>query len=133
MGTASSMACIAEAIGMALPDSATIPAVHADRLRCAEATGALAAGLVGSDRRPSRIITEKSVENALRVLLAIGGSTNAVIHLAAIAGRAGIKIDLKKLNSLSASTPGLVDLKPTGQHSMSGLSAPGGIGAVLCQ
>jgi dihydroxy-acid dehydratase len=131
MGTASSMACIAEAIGMALPDSATIPAVHADRLRCAEATGALAAGLVGSDRRPSRIITEKSVENALRVLLAIGGSTNAVIHLAAIAGRRGIALSLPRLNQLSDSTPVLVNLKPVGEHYMEDLNAAGGLGAVL--
>jgi dihydroxy-acid dehydratase len=131
MGTASSMACIAEAIGMALPDSATIPAVHADRLRCAEATGTLAAGLVGSDRRPSRIITEKSVENALRVLLAIGGSTNAVIHLAAIAGRRGIALSLPRLNQLSDSTPVLVNLKPVGEHYMEDLNAAGGLGAVL--
>jgi dihydroxy-acid dehydratase len=131
MGTASSMACIAEAIGMALPDSATIPAVHADRLRCAEATGALAAGLIGSDRRPSRIITEKSVENALRVLLAIGGSTNAVIHLAAIAGRRGIALSLPRLNQLSDSTPVLVNLKPVGEHYMEDLNAAGGLGAVL--
>jgi dihydroxy-acid dehydratase len=131
MGTASSMACIAEAIGMALPDSATVPAVHADRLRCAEATGALAAGLVGSDRRPSRIITEKSVENALRVLLAIGGSTNAVIHLAAIAGRRGIALSLPRLNELSDSTPVLVNLKPVGEHYMEDLNAAGGLGAVL--
>jgi len=81
--------------------------------------------------RPSQIITEKSVENALRVLLAIGGSTNAIVHLTAIAGRVGVKIDLKRLNALSDSTPVLVDLKPTGQHYMSDLYAAGGVGAVL--
>jgi len=133
MGTASTMASIAEALGMALPNTAAIPAVHADRLRAAEASGRRAAELAQSQSplRPSQIITEKSVENALRVLLAIGGSTNAIVHLTAIAGRAGIKIDLRKLNSLSDSTPVLVDLKPTGQHYMSDLYAAGGVTAVL--
>src|SRR5205807_398989 len=131
MGTASTMASIAEALGMALPGSAAIPAVHADRLRAAEASGRRAVELAKAPLRPSQIITEKSVENALRVLLAIGGSTNAIVHLTAIAGRAGIKIDLNKLNALSDSTPVLVDLKPTGQHYMSDLFAAGGVGAVL--
>jgi len=131
MGTASTMASLAEALGMALPNSAAIPAVHADRLRAAEASGRRAAELAQAPIRPSQIITGKSVENALRVLLAIGGSTNAIVHLTAIAGRAGIAIDLKKLNSLSDSTPVLVDLKPTGQHYMSDLHAAGGVTAVL--
>jgi dihydroxy-acid dehydratase len=131
MGTASTMACIAEALGLILPGTAAIPAVHADRLRAAEASGARAAAMAASPIRPSQVITEKSVENALRVLLAIGGSTNAIVHLTAIAGRAGIKIDLKRLNELSDGTPVLVDLKPTGQHYMSDLYAAGGVGAVL--
>jgi dihydroxy-acid dehydratase len=131
MGTASTMASIAEALGMALPGSAAIPAVHADRLRAAEASGRRAVELAAAPIRPSQIVTEKSVENALRVLLAIGGSTNAIIHLTAIAGRAGIKIDLNRLNELSDSTPVLVDLKPTGQHYMSDLYAAGGVGAVM--
>src|SRR5207253_1989123 len=82
-----------------------IPAVHADRLRAAEATGSAAVALIGSDRTPGRIVNAKSVENALRALLALGGSTNAVIHLTAIAGRAGVKISLAELNRLSDSTP----------------------------
>src|SRR5216117_2983297 len=131
MGTASTMASIAEALGMALPGSAAIPAVHADRLRAAEASGARAVDLAKSPLRPSQIITEKSVENALRVLLAVGGSTNAIVHLTAIAGRAGIKIQLTRLNELSDSTPVLVDIKPTGQYYMSDLYAAGGLGAVL--
>jgi dihydroxy-acid dehydratase len=131
MGTASTMASIAEALGMALPGSAAIPAVHADRLRAAEESGRRAVQMAASPVRPSEIITEKSVENALRVLLAIGGSTNAIVHLTAIAGRAGILISLKKLNELSDSTPVLVDLKPTGQHYMSDLYAAGGVGVVL--
>src|SRR5258707_4045758 len=125
------MASIAGALGMALPNSAAIPAVHSDRLRAAEESGRRAAELAQSPIRPSQIINEKSVENALRVLLAIGGSTNAIIHLTAIAGRAGVEVSLKKLNALSDSTPVLVDLKPTGQHYMSDLYAAGGIGAVL--
>jgi len=131
MGTASTMASIAEALGMALPGSAAIPAVHADRLRAAEASGRRAVELTKAPIRPSQIITGKSVENAVRVLLAIGGSTNAIVHLTAIAGRAGVQIDLKKLNALSDSTPVLVDLKPTGSHYMSDLYAAGGLGAVL--
>ena len=131
MGTASTMAALAEALGMALPGSAAIPAVHADRLRAAEASGRRAVELVANPIRPSQIITEKSVENALRVLLGIGGSTNAIVHLTAIAGRAGVKVDLKRLNLLSDTTPVLVDLKPTGQHYMSDLHAAGGVGAVL--
>src|SRR5438477_4331141 len=89
MGTASTMASIAEALGMILPGSAAIPAVHADRLRAAEATGRAAMQLAGSKLTPDRIVTPDAVENALRVLMAIGGSTNAVLHLTAIAGRAG--------------------------------------------
>ena len=131
MGTASTMASIAEALGMALPGTAAIPAVHADRLRAGEASGRRAVELVKAPIRPSQVITEKSVENALRVLLAIGGSTNAIVHLTAIAGRAGVRVDLKRLNELSDSTPVLVDLKPTGQHYMSDLYAAGGVGAVL--
>ena len=131
MGTASTMASIAEALGMALPGTAAIPAVHADRLRAAEATGARAVELAKNPLRPSQIITAKSVENALRVLLAIGGSTNAIIHLTAIAGRAAVHVDLRRLNELSDSTPVLVDLKPTGQYYMSDLYAAGGLGAVL--
>ncbi len=131
MGTASTMAAIAEALGMTLPGTAAIPAVHADRLRAAEASGRAAMQLIASHITPSRVITEKSVENALRVLLAIGGSTNGLIHLTAIAGRLGIALSLARLNELSDTTPVLVDLKPTGQYYMSDLHAAGGIGAVL--
>ncbi len=131
MGTASTMASIAEALGMTLPGTAAIPAVHADRLRAAEESGRRAVEMIGTDLRPSRIITAQSVDNALRVLLAIGGSTNGLIHLAAIAGRAGIAVSLDRLNALSDETPILVDLKPTGRHYMSDLFAAGGIGAIL--
>jgi dihydroxy-acid dehydratase len=131
MGTASTMASIAEALGMILPGSAAIPAVHADRLRAAEATGRAAIRLARDALTPDRIVTPQSVENALRVLMAIGGSTNAVLHLTAIAGRAGIDLDLCRLNEISDTTPVLVDLKPTGPHYMEDLFAAGGIGAVL--
>jgi len=131
MGTASTMASIAETLGMILPGSATIPAVHADRLRAAEATGRAAMQVAASRLTPDKIVTRKSVENALRVLMAIGGSTNAVLHLTAIAGRAGVDIDLKYLNEISDTTPVIVDLKPTGPHYMEDLFAAGGIGAVL--
>jgi dihydroxy-acid dehydratase len=131
MGTASTMACIVEALGMALPGTAAIPAVHADRLRAAEATGAHAVRMIGSDLTPSRIVNKNSVENAMRVLLAIGGSTNAVIHLAAIAGRAGLSISLERLNELSDTTPVLVNLKPVGNGYMEDFFAGGGVGALL--
>ena len=132
MGTASTMACIAETLGMSLPGSATIPAVHADRLRMAEACGLRAAALaVSGTPLPADVITPASVENALRVLLAIGGSTNAIIHLTAIAGRCGVPVSLERLNRLSDETPVLVDLKPTGAHYLQDLHAAGGLGAVL--
>jgi dihydroxy-acid dehydratase len=132
MGTASTMACIAEALGMTLPGTAAIPAVHADRLRAAEATGIAAVRMIGSTTLTAdRIVNEKSVENALRVLLALGGSTNAVIHLTAIAGRAGVKVSLKRLNELSETTPVLVNLKPVGNGYMEDFYAAGGMGALL--
>jgi dihydroxy-acid dehydratase len=131
MGTASTMASIGEALGIMLPGTAAIPAVHADRLRAAEASGTAIMALLHAGIRIGDIITEKSVENAMRVLLAISGSTNAIIHLTAIAGRAGIKVSLERLNELSDTTPVLVDLKPTGLFYMEDLHAAGGIGAVL--
>jgi dihydroxy-acid dehydratase len=131
MGTASTMACITEALGMMPPGTASIPAVHADRLRAAEAAGALAMQLIAAPIRPSEIITEHSIENALRVLLALGGSTNALIHLTAIAGRRGIRISLARLNDLSDGTPVLVDLKPTGEGYMEDFHAAGGMPALL--
>lgn len=132
MGTASTMAALTEVLGMMPSNSAAIPAVDADRLRMAEETGRIAVSLIGADHlRPSQIMTEKAFENALRLLLALGGSTNAIVHLTAIAGRLGIKIDLHKLNQLSDTTPVLVDLKPTGVGYMEDLHAAGGIPAVL--
>jgi dihydroxy-acid dehydratase len=131
MGTASTMACLAEALGMVPLGHGSIPAVHADRLRAAEEAGALAVRLITAPIRPSQIITAESVENALRVLLALGGSTNALIHLTAIAGRRGVKIDLHRLNELSDTTPVLVDLKPTGEGYMEDFHSAGGMPALL--
>ncbi|MEQ1615460.1 MAG: dihydroxy-acid dehydratase [Hyphomicrobiaceae bacterium] len=132
MGTASTMAAIAEGLGMILPGTAAIPAVHADRLRAAEATGVEAVRMIKAKLTPDRIITAKSVDNAVRVLLALGGSTNGIIHLAAIAGRVGVKLDLARLNELSDTTPVLAAVKPVGQEFyMEDFFAAGGIGAVL--
>jgi dihydroxy-acid dehydratase len=133
MGTASTMACIAEALGMILPGTAAIPAVHADRLRAAEATGRVAVEIAASRLTPDRIMTAGAIENATRVLLAIGGSTNAIIHLTAIAGRLGIPLSLTRLNELSDTTPIVVDLKPTGVHYMEDFFAAGGMSAVLSE
>src|SRR5690348_8688106 len=131
MGTASTMACIAETLGMSLPDTAAIPAVHAARLVAAENTGRAAVRLANQPITPEQIITPKSVENALRVLLAIGGSTNAVIHLTAIAGRLGIPLSLDQLNRISDETPVLLDLKPIGEGYMEDFYAAGGMAALL--
>jgi len=131
MGTASTMACIAEALGMSLPGTAAIPAVHADRLVAAEESGKAAVALIRNPIRPSEVITERSVENAYRVLMSIGGSTNAIVHLAAVAGRLGVRISNARLNAISDETPVLVDLKPVGEGYMEDFHAAGGMGALL--
>ncbi|HUP96531.1 MAG TPA: IlvD/Edd family dehydratase [Usitatibacter sp.] len=131
MGTASTMACVAEALGMSVPGGAAPPAVTADRIRVAERTGNVAVQIARDKLTPDRILTAKAFENALRVLLAIGGSTNGVIHLTAIAGRCGIDIDLERLHALGQETPVLVDLKPSGQHYMEDLHRAGGLATLL--
>ena len=131
MGTASTMACIAEALGIALPKSASAPAVTADRIRVAEKTGTTAVAMAKSKLTPDKILTEKAFENALRVLLAIGGSTNGLIHTTAIAGRLGIHIDLARVDAMGRDTPVLVDLKPSGQHYMEDLHRAGGLPTLL--
>jgi dihydroxy-acid dehydratase len=128
MGTASTMACIVEAMGLALPMSATAPAVHADRKRIAEASGKRAAEMAVSDAgRPGTLITPDSVHNAMVVLQAIGGSTNGIIHLTAIAGRAGVKVELEVLDRLGREVPTLVNLKPSGAHYMEHFHHAGGL------
>jgi dihydroxy-acid dehydratase len=131
MGTASTMACIAAVLGFMPLDAASAPTVHADRLRIAEEAGAQAVRLITRPVAPAALVTRESVENAVRVLLALGGSTNAVVHLAAIAGRAGVTLDLGRLDALSETTPVLVDLKPTGEGYMEDFHAAGGMRAFL--
>lgn len=131
MGTASTMACIVEALGVALPGSASPPAVSADRVRVAEATGAQAVAIAKQRLTIDRILTPAAFENALRVLLALGGSTNAIVHLAAIAGRLGFELELRALDRLGRETPVLVNLKPSGEYYMEDFHAAGGMPALL--
>ncbi|HLS68716.1 MAG TPA: dihydroxy-acid dehydratase [Kiloniellales bacterium] len=131
MGTASTMALSAEALGMMLPGGAAIPAVQADRLRHCEASGARAVAMASERLTPDRIMTAEAFRNALRVLHAIGGSTNGVVHLAAIAGRLGFSLDLDAFDALGQETPVVVDLKPSGRHYMEDLHKAGGLTTVL--
>lgn len=132
MGTASTMACIVEAMGLALPMSATAPATHADRRRIAEASGRRAAEIaIAGAPKPKELITEGSVRNAMIALQAIGGSTNGLIHLIAMAGRAGIKIDLDAFDRLGREIPVLVNLKPSGTHYMEHFHHAGGLPALM--
>ena len=131
MGTASTMACMTEALGMMLPGGAAIPAVHADRLRHAEASGTRAVKMATDGLTPDRIMTPRAFANALRVLLAIGGSTNGLIHMTAVAGRLGIEVDLEALDAMGRETPVLVDLKPSGAGYMEDLHRAGGLAPVL--
>jgi dihydroxy-acid dehydratase len=132
MGTASTMACILEAMGLGLPMSATAPATQADRRRIAEASGkrAVQMALAGTPL-PSELVSSASLRNAMVVLQAIGGSTNALIHLAAIAGRAGLTLDLDVFDQLSRQVPVLLDLKPSGRHSMEHFHHAGGMPALM--
>ena len=131
MGTASTMACIAEALGMTVPGGASPPAVTADRIRIAEATGTRAVQMAHERLTIDKILTPAAFENAMRVLLAIGGSTNGIIHLAAIAGRVGQDIDLHALDRMGRETPVLLDLKPSGQHYMEDFHKAGGMATLL--
>lgn len=132
MGTASTMAILAETLGFSLPGSAAIPAVHSDRLRMGETAGHRAVAMARDDApRPSRIFTPGALRNAMTVLHALGGSTNALIHLAAIAGRAGLHLDLDEFDAIGRDTPVLLDLKPSGSGYMQDFHAAGGVPAVL--
>jgi len=133
MGTASTMACCAEAMGMMLPGGAAIPAVMADRIRNAEATGARAVAVAAEGLTPDKVMTQASMENALTMLLAVGGSTNALIHLTAIAARLGFELDLDGFDRMGRKTPVLVDLKPTGQGYMEDLYRAGGATTIMRQ
>jgi dihydroxy-acid dehydratase len=131
MGTASTVACMTEAIGMALPGAATAPATHADRLRLAEASGTAAVRLARDGTTPREILTPAAFRNAFAVLQAIGGSTNALIHFTAIAGRLGIPVELDAFDRLGREVPVLVDLKPSGAHYMEHFHWAGGVPRLL--
>jgi dihydroxy-acid dehydratase len=131
MGTASTMASLAEALGMTLPGAADIPAPDSRRLSIAEQSGRRIVEMVGEDLRPSRILTSAALENAICLLMALGGSTNAIIHLVAIAGRVGLELPLAKFEEISRTTPVLANVKPSGKYLMEDFSYAGGVPAVL--
>jgi dihydroxy-acid dehydratase len=131
MGTASTIACMTEALGMMLPGGATIPAVLADRLRHAEAAGNRAVAMADEKLTPDKIMTPMALANALRMLLAIGGSTNGIVHLAALAGRLGIEIDYQAFDEMGRETPVLIDLKPSGKFYMDDLHRAGGLAPIF--
>ncbi|MCY4070841.1 MAG: dihydroxy-acid dehydratase [Chloroflexi bacterium] len=131
MGTASTMNSLMEALGIALPGNGAIPAADSRRTRLAQAAGRQIVELVKADIRPSRILTAEAFDNAIRLLHALGGSTNAVVHLPAIAGRAGIDLPLSRFDELSRSTPLIANMRPSGQYQMEDLFYAGGIPAVL--
>src|SRR5436190_1389206 len=134
MGTASTMACLAEALGLALPNTGSAPATAAERMRLAEATGKQAAALAATGRpRPSEILTDAAFRNAMVVLQALGGSTTGIIHLAAIAGRVGRRIALDAFDRIGREVPVLVDLKPAGRHYMEQFHAAGGTPRLLAE
>ncbi len=131
MGTASSMTSVVEALGMCLPGTASIPAVDAARHRAAEETGGRAVELARGDLRPSRLLTAEAFDNAITLLMAIGGGTNVVLHLLALAGRVGVPLTLDRFDELSRSTPVLANLRPSGEHLVEQLHHAGGVRALL--
>lgn len=133
MGTASTMACMAEALGMQLPGSAAWPAVDTRRMEIAQQAGRRIVAMVTEDLRPSQILTRAAFENAIRANAAIGGSTNAVIHLLAIAGRVGVELDLADFDQLARPVPTVVDLMPSGRFLMEDFCYAGGLPVVLRQ
>ncbi len=133
MGTASTMTSLSEVLGMMLPGTASIPATDSRRLQAATATGRRIVRMVEEDLRPSRILTLAAFENAIRILLALGGSTNAIVHLIAMAGRRGIRLPLSRFDELSRTTPFLVNMMPSGRHLMDSFDSAGGVGAVMAE
>ncbi|HPD02826.1 MAG TPA: dihydroxy-acid dehydratase, partial [Clostridia bacterium] len=133
MFTANSMNCLTEAVGMALPGNGTVPAVYSERIRLAKATGETVMNLVASDIKAKDIINERSIKNALAVDMALGCSTNTVLHLAAICGEADIPFDLNLVNEISQRTPNLCKLSPAGPHHVEDLNRAGGISAVMAE
>jgi len=133
MGTASTMTAIAETLGLSLPGASSIPAVDANHSRMATNCGRRIVEMVWEDLKPRDILTEASFENAITADMAIGGSTNAIIHLVALAGRAGIKLELKKFDEISSRTPMIANLRPSGEYLMEDFYYAGGLRALLKQ
>ncbi|MFO1063398.1 MAG: L-arabinonate dehydratase [Pirellulales bacterium] len=133
MGTASTMACIAESMGFTLPGAASIPAVVAEHSRLAVATGRRAVEIAWQKLTPSRFITAESIDNAITTLLTIGGSTNAIVHILAMAGRAGVPLTLDRFDEISERVPVLADLRPSGRFLMEDFHHAGGLSALLCR
>jgi len=133
LGTASTMASLVEALGMCLPGTASIPAVDAARMRAAERSGTRAVELAREGLSPSRILTTEAFDNAITLLMAIGGGTNAVVHLLALAGRTGVSLTLDRFHELSRRTPLLANVRPSGEHLFEDLHRAGGIQAVLAE
>ncbi|MEO9322218.1 dihydroxy-acid dehydratase [Nocardioides sp. C4-1] len=131
MGTASTMAAIVEGLGMTLPGAAAIPATDSRRLQMAELVGSRAVEMAHEQLRPSQVLTAEAFDNAITLMLAVGGSSNAVVHLLAIARRAGVELSLDRFHELSARTPLVVDVRPAGQHLVEQVFHAGGIPAVL--
>ncbi|WP_319456431.1 MULTISPECIES: dihydroxy-acid dehydratase [unclassified Mycobacterium] len=131
MGTASTMATLVEGLGMTLPGTAAVPAMDSRRLQVAEECGARAVGLAIERLRPSQVLTREAFDNAITLMLAVGGSTNAIVHLLAIAGRVGVPLSLARFHELSARTPLLVNVRPAGQHLVEQVFHAGGIPAVM--
>ncbi|MDF2826911.1 MAG: dihydroxy-acid dehydratase, partial [Mycobacterium sp.] len=131
MGTASTMATLVEGLGMTLPGGAAIPAMDSRRLQVAEEVGARAVGLAVERLRPSQVMTAEAFDNAITLMLAVGGSTNAIVHLLAIAGRVGVPLSLDRFHELSARTPLVVNVRPAGEHLVEQVFHAGGIPAVM--
>jgi dihydroxy-acid dehydratase len=131
LGTASTIAALVEAMGMSLPGIAAIPAVDRSRAEAAEATGARAVALAREGLRPRQIVTAEALDNAITVLMALGGGTNAVVHLLALAGRAGVPLGLDRFDELSRRTPVLANVRPSGEHLFEDVHRAGGVGALL--
>ena len=131
MGTASTMASLAEGLGMTLPGAADIPAADSRRMMVAEQSGRRIVDMVKEDLRPSRIMTDAALENSIRLLMALGGSTNAMVHLVALAGRLGLELPLTLFDELALTTPFIANVKPSGKYLMEDFSYAGGVPAVL--
>jgi len=133
MGTASTMTSLAETLGLSLPGSASIPAVDANHSRMAEMSGRRVVEMVWEDLKPRDILTPASFDNAIAVLMALGGSTNAIVHLVAMAGRAGIALDLDRFDAISSKVPLLANLRPSGKYLMEDFYYAGGLRALQAE